>query len=59
MWKEYRELRRLSNHFCNNALPQMAQNVLERDSITTETTTRVAKMNRGNLMRLGITIDVG
>lgn len=45
--------------FRNNALPQMAQSVLELDRIATEATAQIEKMNRGNLMRPGVTIDVG
>lgn len=44
--------------FRNNALPQMAQSVLELDRISTEATAQIEKMNRGNLMRPGVTIDV-
>lgn len=45
--------------FRNNALPQMAESVLELDRISTEATAQIEKMNRGNLMRPGVTIDVG
>jgi len=45
--------------FRMNALPQMAQSVVELDRITTEAATQIEKMNRGNLMRPGVTIDVG
>lgn len=44
--------------FRSNALPQMAQSVIELDRITTEATAQIEKMNRGNLMRPGVTIDV-
>jgi uncharacterized protein YaaN involved in tellurite resistance len=42
-----------------NALPQMAQSVVALDKITAEAQAQIEKMNRGNLMRPGITIDVG
>ena len=42
-----------------NALPQMAQSVVELDKITAEASAQIEKMNRGNLMRPGVTIDVG
>jgi uncharacterized protein YaaN involved in tellurite resistance len=45
--------------FRQNALPQMAESVLELDRISTEATAQIEKMNRGNLMRPGVTIDVG
>ena len=45
--------------FRNNALPQMAESVIELDRISTEATAQIEKMNRGNLMRPGVTIDVG
>ncbi len=45
--------------FRMNALPQMAQSVVELDRITAEASTQIEKMNRGNLMRPGVTIDVG
>jgi uncharacterized protein YaaN involved in tellurite resistance len=45
--------------FRQNALPQMAESVLELDRISTEATAQIDKMNRGNLMRPGVTIDVG
>jgi uncharacterized protein YaaN involved in tellurite resistance len=44
--------------FRNNALPQMAESVIELDRISTEATAQIEKMNRGNLMRPGVTIDV-
>lgn len=44
--------------FRSNALPQMAQSVAELDRITTEAASQIEKMNRGNLMRPGVTIDV-
>ena len=45
--------------FRTNALPQMAQSVIELDKITAEASAQIEKMNRGNLMRPGVTIDVG
>jgi uncharacterized protein YaaN involved in tellurite resistance len=45
--------------FRQNALPQMAESVLELDRLTAEAAAQIEKMNRGNLMRPGITIDVG
>ena len=45
--------------FRQNALPQMAESVLELDRIATEANAQIEKMNRGNLMRPGVTIDVG
>jgi uncharacterized protein YaaN involved in tellurite resistance len=45
--------------FRQNALPQMAESVLELDRISTEAAAQIDKMNRGNLMRPGVTIDVG
>jgi uncharacterized protein YaaN involved in tellurite resistance len=45
--------------FRMNALPQMAQSVVELDKITAEASAQIEKMNRGNLMRPGVTIDVG
>ena len=45
--------------FRTNALPQMAQSVVELDKITAEASAQIEKMNRGNLMRPGVTIDVG
>jgi uncharacterized protein YaaN involved in tellurite resistance len=45
--------------FRQNALPQMAESVLELDRISAEATAQIEKMNRGNLMRPGVTIDVG
>ena len=44
--------------FRMNALPQMAQSVTELDRLTTEAAAQIEKMNRGNLMRPGITIDI-
>jgi uncharacterized protein YaaN involved in tellurite resistance len=44
--------------FRMNALPQMAQSVAELDKLTTEAAAQIEKMNRGNLMRPGVTIDV-
>jgi uncharacterized protein YaaN involved in tellurite resistance len=41
-----------------NALPQMAQSVAELDRLTTEAAAQIEKMNRGNLMRPGVTIDI-
>jgi uncharacterized protein YaaN involved in tellurite resistance len=45
--------------FRMNALPQMAQSVVELDKITAEASAQIEKMNRGNLMRPGVTIDAG
>ena len=45
--------------FRTNALPQMAPSVVELDKITAEASAQIEKMNRGNLMRPGVTIDVG
>ena len=44
--------------FRQNALPQMAESVLELDRLTDEATAQIEKMNRGNLMRPTVTIDV-
>ena len=44
--------------FRMNALPQMAQSVAELDRVTTEAAAQIEKMNRGNLMRPGVTIDI-
>jgi uncharacterized protein YaaN involved in tellurite resistance len=44
--------------FRMNALPQMAQSVAELDRLTTEAAAQIEKMNRGNLMRPGVTIDI-
>ena len=44
--------------FRTNALPQMAQSVAELDRLTTEAAAQIEKMNRGNLMRPGVTIDI-
>ena len=44
--------------FRTNALPQMAQSVVELDRLTTEAAAQIEKMNRGNLMRPGVTIDI-
>lgn len=41
-----------------NALPQMAQSVAELDRITQEAAAQIEKMNRGNLLRPGVTIDI-
>ena len=44
--------------FRMNALPQMAQSVAELDRLTTEAAAQIEKMNKGNLMRPGVTIDI-
>jgi len=44
--------------FRMNALPQMAHSVVELDRITTEAAAQIEKMNRGNLMRPGVSIDI-
>lgn len=44
--------------FRMNALPQMAQSVAEMDRITAEAAKQIEKMNRGNLMRPGVSIDI-
>ena len=45
--------------FRQNALPQMAQSVIDLDQISAEASAQIEKMNRGNQMRPGVTIDIG
>lgn len=45
--------------FRQNALPQMAQSVIELDQISAEASAQIEKLNRGNQMRPGVTIDIG
>jgi uncharacterized protein YaaN involved in tellurite resistance len=45
--------------FRQNALPQMAQSVIELDQISAEASAQIEKMNRGNQLRPGVTIDIG